>query len=59
MTVTRLKYILLKYIGNDLDVAEPGYVREVLTDICGCSMEEIKELQLDWLWPIDDEEGCA
>ncbi len=57
MTVTRLKYILLKYIGNDLDVAEPGYVREVLTDICGRSMDEIKELQLDFLWP--DEEVCA
>lgn len=57
MTETRLKYILLTYIGNDLCSADPAYVREVLTDVCGCSMDEIKELQLDFLWP--DEEVCA
>ena len=57
MTTTRLKHILLTYIGNDLESADPAYVREVLTDVCCCSMEEIRELQLDFLWP--DKEGCA
>lgn len=57
MTITRLKHILLTYIGNDLESADPDYVREVLTDVCYCSMDEIKELQLDFLW--QDKEGCA
>lgn len=57
MTTTRLKHILLTYIGNDLESADPAYVREVLTDVCCCSIDEIKELQLDFLW--QDKEGCA
>ena len=51
MTVSRLKDILLSYIGNDLEACDPAYVREVLSDICGCDMEEIRELGLEWLWP--------
>ena len=51
MTFDRLKQAFLSYIDNDLAVAEPGYVRDVLTDTCGLTSAEIKELGLDWLFP--------
>ena len=56
MTFERLRDILISYIDNDLESAEPGYVREVLTEIC--DEEELKELDLwDWLgFEEEDEE---
>ena len=50
MDLDRVVCILASYIDNDLDSAEPGYVREVLRDVCGCTDNELKELGLyDWL----------
>ena len=51
MTFDRLKQVFLNYIDNDLAAAEPGYVRDVLTDTCGLTNAEIKELGIDWLFP--------
>lgn len=48
MSKERVIDILVSYIYNDLESADPGYVREVLADICGCSDEELKELGLEW-----------
>lgn len=46
----RVVDILVDYINNDLESADPGYVREVLRDICGCTDDELKELGIyDWL----------
>jgi len=47
----RIIRILHNYISNDLDSADPSYVREVLVNVCGCTAEEIVELELDGLWP--------
>lgn len=48
MTIERLKEILIGYIDNDLSSAEPGYVRDVLRELC--TEQELKELGLwDWL----------
>lgn len=50
MDFERVKDILVSYVDNDLETADVGYVREVLTDVCGCTEEELKELGLyDWL----------
>ena len=51
MNIERLEEILIRYIDNDLDAADPSYVREILTNVCGCTAEEIMELGLDYLWP--------
>lgn len=48
MTKERVMDILARYVDNDLCSADPDYVREVLLSIC--TMEEIKELGLDYLW---------
>lgn len=53
MTKERVIDILVSYIDNDLDTANPSYVREVLEDIC--SEDELKELGL-WEWLGFDEE---
>lgn len=48
MTTERAKEILIKYVDNDLVTADPGYVREVLSELC--TEEELKELGFwDWL----------
>ena len=51
MSSKRLMDILREYILNDLDSAEPGYVRDVLTDVCLCTPSEIYEIGLEWLFP--------
>ena len=51
MTFDRLKQAFLSYINNDLAAAEPGYVRDVLTDTCGLTSAEIEELGFDCLFP--------
>ncbi len=48
MTKERVMDILARYVDNDLCSADPDYVREVLLSIC--TMEEIKELGLGYLW---------
>lgn len=48
MTRERAMDIVAAYVDNDLCSAEPDYVRDVLLSIC--TMEEIRELGLDYLW---------
>lgn len=48
MTKERVIDILVGYIDNDLETADPGYVRDVVSSLC--SEDEIKELGLyEWL----------
>lgn len=50
MDKQRVIEILVSYIDNDLSSADPGYVRDVLVDSCGCTDDELKELGIyDWL----------
>ena len=50
LTKERVISILVDYIDNDLSAADPGYVREVLTDVCGCTEKELKLLGIyEWL----------
>lgn len=48
MTKERAIDILVSYVDNDLCSVELGYVRDVLLGIC--TMEEIEELGLDYLF---------
>lgn len=57
LTKRRLINILVSYIDTDLESADPAYVREVLTDQCGCTDDELKEIGVyDWLGFGGDEE---
>lgn len=47
----RLIQMLHNYIDYDLEATEPSYVRNILTDVCGCTDKEIFELGFDYLWP--------
>ena len=48
MTVERAKEILTQYIETDLESADPGYVREILEELC--TEEELEELGFqDWI----------
>jgi len=48
MTKERVTEILIEYIDNDLNTADPDYVRDVLQGIC--TTDELKGLGLyDWL----------
>lgn len=54
MDKQRIIDIFVGYIDNDLETADPGYVREVLRDLC--TDDELKELGIyDWLG-FDDED---
>lgn len=54
MTLERCMDILGRYVDNDLCAAEPGYVREVLTDVCGCNAEELDELGFAYLYEMEE-----
>lgn len=58
ITQKRTEQILVSYIDNDLAAADPGYVRETLTDVCGCDEDELVALGLyDWLgFDMEEEE---
>lgn len=57
MTKERIIEILVSYIDNDLESAEPGYVKDTLRDQCGCSEDELKELGVyEWLGFADEED---
>lgn len=56
ITKERLIEILISYIDNDAAATDPGYIREVLTDICGCTETELKELGLYGWLGFDQEE---
>lgn len=55
ITQERTERILCDYIANDLDSADPGYVREVLRDVCGVTTEEAKALGISELFDIEEE----
>ena len=47
----RLLQILQTYIDTDLNVSETAVVLTTLTDICGCTVEEINQMGLGYLLP--------
>ncbi len=47
----RIIDVLHSYVLQDVEASETAYVREILTDVCGCTREECAEYGLDWLWP--------
>lgn len=53
MTLERAIDIIGRYVDQDLDSAEPWWIREVLTNCCGCTQQEVKELGFDYLFPDD------
>jgi hypothetical protein len=59
ITQKRTEEILVNYIDNDLSSADPGYVRETLQDVCGCTEEELRDLGIYyWLgFDIYEEEA--
>ena len=54
MTKERAMDIIARYVDNDLCSAEPEYVRDVLISIC--TMEEIKELGLGYIFVNEEED---
>lgn len=44
------------YVSNDLEAAEPDYVRGVLTDVCGLDKNQLKAIGLDYLFEKRKEE---
>lgn len=59
LTKERVIDMLARYVDFDLDGSDPSYVRDVLTNVCDCTMEEIKEMGFDYLWQdefVDDDE---
>ena len=53
MTLERAEDILCRYVDQDLESADPGWVREVLINCCGCTKGELIELGLDYIFPDD------
>ena len=53
MTLDRAIDIIGRYVDQDLNSADPEWVREVLIECCGCTQDELKELGLDYLFPDD------
>ena len=49
MLYERLLQIARDYILNDLETADPDYVREILIDNFGCTEAELEELGLAFL----------
>lgn len=54
MTNERLKQIIRDYVYSDLEATETEYVRDMLIDVCGCSVKELNELGFEFL--LDTEE---
>lgn len=50
MTKERAKELFKAYVLNDLECADTDYVREVLTDVCGLTKDEIAEFEFEWLF---------
>ena len=50
VTRDRAVDILVSYIDNDLNTADPGYVRDTLRDVCGVTYWELEDMGIaDWL----------
>jgi hypothetical protein len=54
LTADRLKSLFRRYVDNDFEAAEPGYVYEQLTEM-GVTREEADELGLGYIY---DAGGC-
>lgn len=54
LTADRLKSLFRRYVENDFEAAEPGYVYEQLTEM-GVTKEEADELGLGYIY---DAGGC-
>ena len=51
----RLEQICCAYIDNDIEGAsEMSYIRDILTDVCGMTKEEINQLGFGYLFPESD-----
>lgn len=44
MSKERIMEIFSKFVDKELEYTELDHVREILTDVCGCSKEELIEL---------------
>ena len=53
MTIDRAIDILGRYVDNDLNQADPSWVREVLCNSCSCTRDELEELGLAYIFPDD------
>lgn len=51
---SRLVQIMQKYVENDANSAEPDYIREALSDICGITKEEAEILGFSYLLQEDE-----
>ena len=49
MEQQRLVNIIQCYVFDDLCAADPGFVREKLRDVCGCTEQELEELGMGFL----------
>ena len=49
---SRLLQILQDYVGNDADASELGYVRDILSDVCGVTAEEAEAIGLGYLFDV-------
>ena len=52
----RLLAIFTAYVNNDLNNADPDYVREVLQDVCGMTESELVATGFDYLFDKDEED---
>lgn len=50
MSIERVIDLFQRYVFDDLCSVDTEFVREKLTDVLGCSKEEIKELGFDFLF---------
>ena len=51
--LNRVIDILCRYVDNDLNSADPEWVREVLINCCDCTQDELTEIGLDYIFPDD------
>ena len=52
----RLLAIFQSYVNNDLNTADPDYVREVLQDVCGMNKNELLATGFDYLFDGEEAE---
>ena len=55
----RIVQILQTYVNTDAEAADHQYIRDMLRDTCGMSMDEIRELGFGWLFPDEEDEDDA
>lgn len=55
MNVERVIQILHMYIDYDVLLSEEFHAYEILTEVCGCSMQELTDLGFDYLIDVVDD----